>query len=219
MPRYNVKGAAILCALKGMSHEAIDDRPLVRSLLIGSHWHAKVSLICQAIRSDRTQVGNLKVARVALCKPATAYTCFDIYGEETTAGHDNYLLWRNSKFTKLGRDQKDTSLWDYKDISIGRVHSDTITRHVLAYRVVTDADTCLELGCAGAHQSLDRMMEHGRGVEFLRQPPQLLWGDSQSLARVEIADPLGVRGGLSLVGPLAVRDGCQDAIEPGALVL
>ena len=74
VPGDHVEWASVLCALESMPHVSIDNGPLVCGLLVGRHWNREISFVCQAIRSNRTQIWDLKVPRIALGEPASGLT-------------------------------------------------------------------------------------------------------------------------------------------------
>ena len=139
MPSHNIERAAILSALKSVSHKAINNCPFVCSLLVSSDRNGEVSLICKTIGTNWAKVWNLEVPRITLGQPASCQPWLNVYRKEAATRQHNNFFRRYSKFTKLCRHKESTSLRYNQNITVRGVHCNTVACHIFSNRVITDA--------------------------------------------------------------------------------
>jgi len=118
VPRHDIEGAVVLGALEELSSQLVDDLPrLLGDFVLGNRME-EVPGVGEAVRTKRTQLGELKVGTPDLEDVATGRAVGKLDSEaETTLDHED-LTRLDEERAKLGLDVQGALLGDDEEVTV-----------------------------------------------------------------------------------------------------
>jgi hypothetical protein len=147
--------------------------PLRNIVLVASHRHFKVPLICETIGSNRAQIRYREVSLVHFCDPPARILSLKVNCKLDTSWDNTNLLTSDSKQPKLCCNPKSALLRNDQKVCIRRGHCDFFVSHALSAAVVVNTESVFHGRGACAHHRPDPLSKVALYV-VLRRPSSLL---------------------------------------------